>query len=229
MNKKSSGAWIVFLAIGIVAVSLIASAAGAISENNTKRDCESDGKIYESQSKVCREKTVSEKFDEKCQLSVMVNGKNFSCDEIRSSNLEQAYLNNKLVVHSGKLYEAGNYDEYAAGKDAGDYCLSASDTWYHIGETRCVAFRPQYFARSGNNYFIDEKKDYKNGFVVYMYGNYGWNWFLSQYQNADTIVVCGQITRYQGHPQIKTAPSSIDNNPTGVSDGPYTVYKYTCK
>lgn len=225
-NTKSTVAIIVVIA---VVAFIFAYSAGVQRHASIKKNCEENDKIFIESSASCREKTVSEKFNERCMTGVTIGDIHYSCSDLRKENLEFAFLNDKLIRHGSSLYESGTLPEVKAGKQTGDYCLSASDTWSHIGETRCVVFTPTYFAYSGNNYFLNEKKDYTNGFVVYMYGNYGWNWFLNTYKNNGAVLVCGKITTYRGHPEIKASPNSTLVSPNGVVDGSYTVYKYSCK
>lgn len=202
----------------------------AIQGENAKKECTSSGKVWVESSKTCREKTTSEKFDEKCSTGIEIDGTKYSCADIKRAGLEKAYVENKTIIkHGNSIYEEGTSTEISAGKMVGDYCLSASDTWSHIGETRCVVFYPQYFARSGYNFFIDEKENYKTGFVIYMYGNYSWDDFLATYKDKGEILVCGQITSYQGHPQIKANPSNILVSPNKTMRGGTVVYNYRCK
>ena len=229
-NKtKSNGAWIFAVVAAVVILTIVSVAINYTQKETTKKRCRESGQVYVESSNSCREKTISEKFSEKCVDGITIDGTKFTCNDIRRANLERAYLNGTIVKHGSSIYEYGTSAEVRAGKDTGDYCLSASDTWSHIGETRCVVFTPSWLAYSGYNYFLDEKKDYTNGFVVYMYGNYGWNWFLDTYKDKGPILVCGKITTYQGHPQIKTTPSGTLVSPKGTVDGQYTVYKYSCK
>lgn len=230
-NKKSNSRNLMPILIIAVAFFFFVALpiyASSVAKNNAKKSCESENKVYVESSNTCRDKTTSERFDDECITGVTVGSTHYSCSEIRQADLESAYLKNAIVKHGDALYEMGTYQEVNAGKNAGDYCLSAADTWSHVGEVRCVVFYPTYFANSGRNFFIDEKKDYQNGFVIYMYGNYNWNDFLAAYKDKGEILVCGTITTYQGHPQIKATPQNILTSPTGTARGSYTVYQYTC-
>ena len=63
-------------------------------------------------------------------------------------------------------------------------CLTATETWNNIGKYACVMFYPEKFARSGDYFFIDEKDDYKKGFVVFI-GKKGlitWDNFIARYK-----------------------------------------------
>lgn len=228
MKKENNAIWVIVVVVIASILGLICTSMNAAQREDTKRKCIANGKIYVEESNTCREKTTSEKFAEKCTDGITIDGTKYTCSEIKKKGLEKAFLDKNIVKHGNDIYEYGTYAEVQAGKESGDYCLSASDTWRHIGEVRCVVFRPTYFAYSGRNYFIDEKKDYKNGFVIYMYGNYGWNWFLDTYKNSDNLLVCGTIKMYEGHPEIKAVPSNILTSPKGTTDGSYTVYKYSC-
>ena len=233
MNAKQSdskGSITVFAIVATIVLFLMISITNAINQENAKRECIASGKVYIESTKTCREKTVSEKFDEKCTTGIEIDGKKYSCSDIKRADLEKAYVENKTIIkHGDSIYEAGTSEEISAGKQVGDYCLSASDAWTHIGEVRCVVFLPQYFARSGYNFFIDEKENYKTGFVIYMYGNYNWNDFLATFKDKGELLVCGQITSYQGHPQIKTTPDKILVSPTKTMRGSTVVYNYSCK
>ena len=92
-------------------------------------------------------------------------------------------------------------------------CLTAAESWNHIGEKACVIFYPRSFAKSGNYYFIDEKEDYKNGFVVFFASknSISWDDFVKKYKVGKNLKVTGTIERYEGHPEIKiTSLSQIE-------------------
>ncbi len=84
-------------------------------------------------------------------------------------------------------------------------CLTAAETWSNIGKKTCVIFYPEKFARSGDYFFIDEKEDYTNGFVVFIgkKGLISWDSFLAKYKVGKKLKVSGTIERYNGYPQIK--------------------------
>lgn len=93
-----------------------------------------------------------------------------------------------------------------SGKQDGSICLSAAEAWSNIGTTTCVAFHPSYFYRTGDGYlFIDEKQNYKDGFVAFfVYKNMlSWDDFLARYKTSGMIAVSGTIVSYEGHPEIK--------------------------
>ena len=92
-------------------------------------------------------------------------------------------------------------------KENGELCLSSAESWLYAGRGKkyCVAFHPGYFYRTGyGSLFIDEKQDYKNGFVApLMYRNMiGWDEFLNRYK-VNMIAVTGELVWYEGHPEIK--------------------------
>lgn len=236
MSKAESNLNKVILAIaGVLGLVLIISMSIGVSESNKqlkRSSCQNDGKIYDESTKTCREKTVSEKFNEKCNGSQVysINKQTFTCSELKGLGLEKAFLDNKIIKHGDKLYERGTNTEIAAGKQVGDYCLSAQDSWSHIGEMRCVVFRYEYLACSNGYCFLDEKKNYTSGFVAFFgkYNMYNWDSFSAEYQSGvSNILVCGQIYSYQGHPEIKIADvgRQVVKNPT-IRDG---AYAYSCK
>lgn len=97
-------------------------------------------------------------------------------------------------------------DEAKKGKQSGDICLTAAESWRNIGKTTCVVFYPEYFYRTGSGHlFIDEKQNYKTGFVAFFprKNMLSWNEFLAKYNISDQISVYGKIETYEGHPQIK--------------------------
>lgn len=152
-------------------------------------------------------------FEKKCTDGVKFSdGMSFSCDEIANKGLEDAFINKSIVKHGDKIYEKGTSDEIAAGKDNHFYCLSAEDTWNHIGELRCVVFKYESIGQSGSHFFINEKKDYKTGFVLFLPNlNAKWDTFEKMYSEDNEghlITVCGVITLYEGHPQIKIGQSN---------------------
>lgn len=201
---------------------------------SVERECDENDQIFVEDTVSCRDKTLSERFTEKCMsYGVQVGNGRFSCSDVEEANLESAYLRNSLVVHAGKLYEEGTSEEVEAGKNAGDYCLSAADTWRHIGEKRCVVFQYAYMACSNGYCFLDEKKDYNNGFVAFFgkYMMYSWNSFRSTYYGKGLILVCGTIYSYRGHPEIKitNVPRQTLLNPESTIVGFNNVYEYSCR
>lgn len=237
-RKKTSGSnnagirtFIVFLII-IAVIGLIVFAIDTAAKIQKRNSCESSGKVYVESSNSCRDKTVSELFSEKCRYGVKNDDEFFTCAQIKARGLEKAYLDGTIVMHGSDIYEEGTYEEVEAGKKVGDYCLTASDTWNHIGEKRCVVFHYSYLACSNGYCFLNEKKNYKNGFVAFFgkYRMYSWKNFENTFLNQGPILVCGQIYSYQGHPEIKiTGTGQFLLNPNRSSSGSYTVYRYSCK
>lgn len=236
MNNESeqhAGKIAGIIALALSALLFLFLLSATISQNKQTKitACEKEGKVYDEKQKTCRTKTTSEKFDEKCAKDdyLIIDDKLYSCAEIKRLGLEKAYIDNTITKHGDTLYERGTSVEIAAGKQAGKYCLSASDAWDHVGEKRCVVFHYEYMACSGGYCYLDEKKNYTSGFVAFFgqYNMYSWESFRNEYYNAGPILVCGTITTYQGHPQIKiTNPSKqIVKHPIQS----YGAYAYTCK
>lgn len=230
MNGSRKKEWIMIVSAISVALIIIAISVNYdynMPESKARR-CAEKNQVYMQDTGECREKTTDERFEDKCSSGITFDEANFSCEDIKAAGLQQAYLDDKIIKHGGSIYEKGTTEEVQAGKVVGDYCLDAEDTWSHIGETRCVTLLPSYLAHSGHNFFINEKEDYKNGFTIYMYGNYDWNEFVNAFKGKGTLLVCGEITTYEGHPQIKTTPSDIMTSPIESNDGVYKVYQYKC-
>lgn len=174
-------------------------------------------------------------FEKNCTEGVKFSdGMSFSCEEITKNDLEDAFLDGAIVKHGNKIYKKGTSEEVAAGKDSQFYCLSAEETWKHIGELRCVVFKYESVGRSGNYYFINEKSNYKTGFVLFMpETGLTWEGMKKIYleENESRIVgVCGVITLYEGHPQIKLSSGDV----TGLGAKEYaningeSLYSYKC-
>jgi len=84
-------------------------------------------------------------------------------------------------------------------------CLTAQEAWSHIGETACVEFTVESPYQSGKgNVFLNEKKDYKNGFTVYIPSSSvsGFSGNPVSLYGYKTIQVTGLLRMYQGHPEI---------------------------
>lgn len=84
-------------------------------------------------------------------------------------------------------------------------CISSSEAWNRIGQIECVEYYVENpFRSSKGNIFLNEKRDYKNGFTVWIPSNYVNNFSgdpISMY-GYKTIQVTGLIRMYQGHPEI---------------------------
>ena len=227
--KNDSGPIVAIVAI-ILGCILIGTMVSSADKSTKINACENSGKVYVERTGECREKTISEKFDEKCVIGQTISGKYFSCAEIRKQNLERAYLDDNIIVHKGVPYEGGTEAEIQAGKRSKDYCLGAGDTWHYYGSTRCVAFKYRRLACSGGVCFLDQYTNYKKGFVAFFgYGLYNWNSFKKKFINHNTIVVCGKIVKYQNHPEIKIySKKSFVVDPTPTKRGDKNVYQYSC-
>jgi DNA/RNA endonuclease YhcR with UshA esterase domain len=93
-------------------------------------------------------------------------------------------------------------------------CISAQEAWNYVGQEKCVEYYVASPFRSGKeNVFLNEKRDYKNGFTVWIPSGSISNFSgdpVSTY-GYKTIQVTGQIRMYQGHPEI------IANSPDQIS------------
>lgn len=231
-KNNSKGLWVVVVVIAIALLSVIFSTINTTQRNNKRKECTSNNQVYVESSNTCRDKTVSEKFNEQCTEGITINGTKYTCADIKKANLEKAYLNNSIIKHGNSIYEKGTNAEIQAGKEVGDYCLSASDAWSHIGEKRCVVFSYTYLACSNGYCFLDEKENYNNGFVAFFgrYNMYSWNNFVATYKGKGPILVCGTIYSYNGHPEIKITNVSSQTvlSPQASLSGSTTVYRYSC-
>ena len=182
----------------------------------------------------CEQMSIEERFSRGCTEGITFNnGRRFSCQEIADMGLQEPFLDGaSFRVHGDRLYVVGTEEDVIAGKESGDYCLEAPDTWQHIGEHRGVVFRYESIACSNGYCFINEKKDYKNGFVVFFswYNLYSWDEFRTAWgDNRDPILLCGDIVSYEGHPEIKVmSGAGITRNPNESYSGSYRVYRYIC-
>ena len=83
-------------------------------------------------------------------------------------------------------------------------CITADEAWEHIGDTGCVEYfvSNPYKSRKGN-VFLNEKRDYKNGFTTAIF-----NKSIGMFDNPiddygdETIQTTGLIKMYKGHPEI---------------------------
>ena len=109
--------------------------------------------------------------------------------------------------------------EVTRQKRTGEICLSATESWNSVGKNTCVAFHPGYFYHTGyGRMFINEKEDYRNGFVAPLMYNYmiSWDNLLANYR-VPMIAVSGTIAWYEGHPEIKVYNLNQITIPTLVS------------
>ena len=167
------------IGIGIVAVIVVLVGVFAlISKTQEPSDC-STSQVYDYSSKHCRAKTEKEIQQEK-----------------------EAAQKKAEAERKAKLAQ-----EIRQKKERGELCLSSTDAWLYAGSGRtyCVVFHPGYFYRTSYGMlFIDEKEDYRNGFVApLMYRNMlSWDEFLARYK-VNRIAVTGELVWYEGHPEIK--------------------------
>lgn len=119
--------------------------------------------------------------------------------------------NNKSIV-STSTTQPTITEKYTSPKVE---CLTANETWNHIGETKCVEFFVgSPYQSSKGNVFLNEKKDYKTGFTVYIPASSVKSFVgnpISLY-GYKTIRVTGLLRMYQGHPEI------IVNDPSQIEE-----------
>ncbi len=96
-------------------------------------------------------------------------------------------------------------------------CLTAEDAWYRIGESKCVAFYVGAISYSNGIIFLNEKEEYRSGFVALIMSDFidyetVKETFLGRY-----VGIKGIIESYEGHPEIKVwASRAISNDLTFV-------------
>lgn len=165
--------------IGIIAVIVVLVGLFVLMTKPQKpSDC-SSSQSYDYSSKHCRAKTDSEIRQEK---------------EIEQKKLE--------TERKTRLAQ-----EIRRKKINGELCLSSKDAWLYAGSGKnyCVVFHPGWFYNTGYGLmFINEKEDYRNGFVAPLMKYYmiSWDELLAKYQ-VDKIAVTGELVWYEGHPEIK--------------------------
>ncbi|MBR6961864.1 hypothetical protein IKH79_03835 [Candidatus Saccharibacteria bacterium] len=131
------------------------------------------------------------------------------CTSLQSYNYKTKRCREKTADEIKKDREAEQKkrreSEVATGKQNGSVCLSANEAWYHVGKRTCVVFRPGYFKQYNGYLFLDEYENYKNGFVAFFAKKNMMSWqdFLNRYDGKGYIAVYGDISWYEGHPQIK--------------------------
>lgn len=88
----------------------------------------------------------------------------------------------------------------------GELCISSVEAWFYAGSGNyCVVFHPGWFYDTGYGLmFINEKRNYKDGFVAPLMKYYmiSWEELLARYR-IDKIAVTGELVWYDGHPEIK--------------------------
>lgn len=201
-KKVSPGMCVVlFLLAPILGIVMVVAGQYISSE---AQKCEEKGGVYNLVS--CRDKTIDELFAEKCIDGIskdpFAESKHFSCEEIAAMGLKRAYVESGLVIHGNNLYEKGTDEEIEAGKRAHDYCVEARESWNYINEKTCVILNYSYLACASGHCYLDEKQEYKSGFVAYFPQNYSWDSFRNAFYGKGPVVVCGIIEAYDGHPQI---------------------------
>ena len=82
-------------------------------------------------------------------------------------------------------------------------CFTPENVRDHYAENGCVEFTVGYtYETAAGTKFIDEKEDYKNGFVIYIPKDSAFSdTELSQYEGKN-VRVSGLISQYSGYPQI---------------------------
>ena len=121
----------------------------------------------------------------------------FACGDELDTGDDVIFFNKK-----SEQLERINKQQLDDKKATGEVCYSAEDAWAQIGEDACVSFRVSMVGDSNGLIFLDEKKDYRSGFVAVLKGNFinydeAKNKFL-----GNEIFVEGSIVRYEGHPEI---------------------------
>ena len=167
--------------VGIGIVVVIIALVGLfilIPKTQDSSDC-SSSQTYDYSSKRCRAKTDSEIKQEK-----------------------EAAQKKAEADRKAKLAQ-----EIRLKKANGELCLSSTDAWLYAdsGKSYCVVFHPSYFYHTGYGLmFINEKEDYRNGFVAPLMKYYmiSWDERVARYR-VDKIAVTGELVWYEGHPEIK--------------------------
>ena len=92
-----------------------------------------------------------------------------------------------------------------ANKNTQGNCISAKESWDYIGDNKCVEYYVgNPFVSDKGNVFLNERKDYKNGFTTVIFNNSKGNFSgdPSKTYGNRTIRVTGNIRTYEGHPEI---------------------------
>lgn len=176
INMLTKNKAVLVIIIGLVLLSFCCIGLLTFTSPQEPSDC-TDKQKYSYSEKRCRDKTESELAQE---------------EKERQEELERQEKVRKEA-------------DVAKKKQSGEICLSAAESWNNIGKITCVAFHPGYFYSTGyGRMFINEKEDYRNGFVAYLVYNYmtSWDNLLANYR-VPMIAVSGTITQYEGHPQIQ--------------------------
>ncbi len=91
-------------------------------------------------------------------------------------------------------------------------CITAEESWDHIGDFMCVEyFVASPYTSNKGNVFLNEKRDYKNGFTTVIFATSANNFKAPESTYGyKTIQATGLIKMYQGHPEI------IANDPSQI-------------
>ena len=84
--------------------------------------------------------------------------------------------------------------------------ISPAEAWKHLGEKTTVRFHVGYTgSSSAGSEFLDEKVDYRHGFVAVIYSNVVGNFGsdpIATY-GGRTVDVTGYLKLYDGHPEVE--------------------------
>lgn len=217
---------ILFLLAPIFGVAIVVAGRYISSE---AQKCNEKGGVYNLV--LCRDKTIDEQFAERCTKGytegIFDDAKHFSCEEIAARGLKRAYIESGLKAHGNNVYEKGSDEEIGAGKKSLDYCIDANESWDYINKKTCVILRYTYMACVSGHCYLDEKENYKSGFVAFFPQRYSWESFRDAFYGKGQVKVCGLIESYDGHPQITiNYPQwQIGFNPQRIGVG-YNNYYY---
>ena len=95
-------------------------------------------------------------------------------------------------------------DPYVEDVEESSACITAKESWNHIGDQTCVEYKVinAYTSTAGNT-FLNEKSDYKTGFTTTIFANAQQNFpDPANTYNQKTIQITGLIKLYDGHPEI---------------------------
>lgn len=88
-------------------------------------------------------------------------------------------------------------------------CYTTDVVRNHYGENACVEFTVGYtYKTKAGTKFIDEKVNYKDGFVIYVPRDSNFSTVDLEKLKGKTLRVTGLIEEYSGYPQIKATEYS---------------------
>ena len=88
-------------------------------------------------------------------------------------------------------------------------CYTSDEAWNNIGATGCVIYHvASPYRSSEGDVFLNEKHNYSTGFVGVVFRSSGANAGAETSWGNKTIEVSGQISLYEGHPQIVVESNS---------------------